>query len=518
RLAAALERHGAAPGRIARHMEAAAAPALAQRWRLAAADAAEALGEHTLALDEYEAALSLGPAPAEAAAIHLRRARVLQRASRPHDADLAFEAAEQAALQAGDGTTVMSTMLAKAEHWTCSSRLDDGLALVDGLLEDGLVLPVQQAEALEIRADVLLRRGEVVAAQDVMRDALTRLPAGPSLLRGRLLLALGRSAIYRSACDEAAIHFDKAMRVHAALGAVEGLAKATYLRGATEMNRGRYGQAKVLLERSRAQAAAVGNVPVQRGAILNLVKIHTQTGAVALALQALQEGEALSPFYESRVAEAAFVQARYYCHALLGELDAAHALLPRVIATGDACEEPYWRVGARHLVADLLLLGGGLQQADALLHEALTLCRDTADEHHLSLVQAKLAWLELLRGEPRAALTRLQALGPLETTEPPEARDVRRHVEAGAHLALGDAAAALALLPSPGQSSTEESKALQWAVRLRAEAALGGPRAASLRAAQELLNEPARLPALEAEVLRQALAQLRDQRRDPVPV
>lgn len=505
RLAAALERHGAAPGRIARHLEAAGASAQALRWHLAAAEAAEGLGQTGPALDEYDAALALEPKPAQAAGIHLRRARVLQRASRPHDADLAFEAAEQAALQAGDGAAVMGAMLAKAEHWTCSSRLEQGLALVDGLLEDGLVLPAQQAEALEIRADVLLRRGEVPAAQALMRDALARLPAGPSLLRGRLLLALGRSAMYRSGFDEAAGHFDKAMRVHAALGAAEGLAKATYMRGAADMNRGRWAAARAWLERARAQAARAGNVPVERGAILNLVKILTQTGEVAAATQALQEGEDLSPFYESRVAEAAFVQARYYCHTLLDEEVQARALLPRVIATSDACEEPYWQVGGRHLVADLLLLSGSLADAERLLREALALCGEGADEHHLALVQAKLAWLEVLRGQARAALDRLQALGRLDAMEPPEARDVRRHVEAAAHLALGDAAAALAAVPAPEASCTEESKALQWAARLEAETALGGARKSTLRAAREMLSRTGRVPAMELAVLRRAL-------------
>lgn len=505
RLAAALERHGAAPGRIARHLEAAGASAQALRWHLAAAEAAEGLGQTGPALDEYDAALALEPKPAQAAGIHLRRARVLQRASRPHDADLAFEAAEQAALQAGDGAAVMGAMLAKAEHWTCSSRLEQGLALVDGLLEDGLVLPAQQAEALEIRADVLLRRGEVPAAQALMRDALERLPAGPSLLRGRLLLALGRSSMYRSAFDDAAGHFDKAMRVHAALGAAEGLAKATYMRGAADMSRGRWAAARAWLERARTQAARAGNVPVERGAILNLVKILTQTGEVAAATQALQEGEDLSPFYESRVAEAAFVQARYYCHTLLDEEAQARALLPRVIATSDACEEPYWQVGGRHLVADLLLLSGSLPDAERLLREALALCGDGADEHHLALVQAKLAWLEVLRGQPQAALDRLHALGRLDDMEPPEARDVRRHVEAAARLALGDAVAALVAVPAPEASCTEESKALQWAARLDAETALGGARKSTLRAAREMLSRTGRVPALELAVLRRAL-------------
>ena len=508
RIAAALEQRQAAPSRVAQQLLAAGNVAGARPWLIAAAAAAEALGDHDAALAAQAAALAGAPPLAEAAGIHLRRARVLQRAGRPREADTAFEAAEQAALQAGDGAAVMAAMLAKAEHWTCSSRLDEGLALVEGLLDDGLTDPLQQAEALEIRADVLLRRGDLPQAQAVIQDALQRLPPGPSPLRGRLLMALGRAAMYRAQFEVAALHFDKAMRVHAALGTGEGLAKATYMRGAADLNLGRMPQAAALLQRARRQAAAAGSVPVQRGAILNLVKILTQTGDVAAALQALAEGEALSPFYENRSAEAAFVQAHYYCQALVGETAAALALLPRVIATGDACEEPYWRVGARHLVVDLLLLTGDLDQASELLHEALALCGEATDEHHLPLVQAKLGWLELLQGRPADALARLQALGPIDAMATPEAQDVRRHAQAGAHLALGDPAAALALLATPERSSTEESKVLQWAVRLQAEAALGGPAPASLQAVQALLADAARLPALEAAELRRTLHQL----------
>ncbi len=508
RIAAALVQRQAAPSRVAQQLLAADDLAGARPWLIAAAAGAEALGDHDAALSALGAALDGAPPPAEAAGIHLQRARVLQRAGRPREADTAFEAAEQAALQAGDGGAVMAAMLAKAEHWTCSSRLDEGMVLVEGLLDDGLTDPMQQAEALEIRADVLLRRGDLPQAQAVIQDALQRLQPGPSALRGRLLMALGRAAMYRAQFEAAASQFDKAMRVHAALGTGEGLAKATYMRGAAEMNLGRYPQACALLQRARRQAAAAGSVPVQRGAILNLVKILTQTGDVPAALQALAEGEALSPFYESRSAEAAFVQAHYYCHALVGEVDAARALLPRVIATGDACEEPYWSVGARHLVVDLLLLTGDLDRAAGLLHEALALCVEAAGQHHLPLVQAKLGWLELLQGRPADALARLQALGPIDAMAMPEAQDVRRHAQAGAHLALGDPAAALALLAAPERSSTEESKVLQWAVRLQAEAALGQPAPASLQAVQALLADAARLPALEAAELRRALQRL----------
>ena len=64
----------------------------------------------------------------------------------------------------------------------------------------------------------------------------------------------------------------------------------------------------------------------------------------------------------------------------------------------------------------------------------------------------------------------------------------------------------LAAVPAPDQASTEESKALQWAVRLSAEAATGGVTAPTSAAVAALLAAEARLPALEALVLWQAWA------------
>jgi DNA-binding SARP family transcriptional activator/tetratricopeptide (TPR) repeat protein len=507
RLARALERRGPAPARVAMHLEQAGDRAQALPWRLAAAEAAGALSAHDDALAHLDAALADAAAPADTLRVQLQRARLLQRASRPAEADAAFDAAEQAALDAGDGAGALGVSLARAEHFVCSNRVEPALATVDALLADELLVPSQQVEALEIRADGLIRQGALARADETLRDALARLPAGPSPLRGRLLTALGRTALYRGEFTSAGPWLEKAVRVHTALGAQEPLARALFMRGAALLNLGDFDAALTALERARTQAARAGSVPVQRGAILNLVKIHTQRGEVDRAVACLDEGEALSPLYESLEAEGAFLQARYYCHALRGELGRALALVPAVLAHADRCSELYWQVGARQLVVDLLLLLGDLDRAAALLAEAAGLCADDRDGHHRPLVEAKQAWCELLRGEPAAALARLQALGPVESMTMLEALDVRRHVEAAARLALGDGAGALALVADPARSSTEESKALQWAVRLRAEAALGGLAPDTRGAVEVLLADEARLPALEALALRQALAQ-----------
>lgn len=506
RLARALEGRSHAPARVAVHLEQAGDRAQAVPWRLAAATAAEALSAHDDALAHLDAALANAPSPQAALPIHLRRARLLQRASRIADADAAFAAAAQAALDAGDGAAALDVALARADHEACSNRVDAALAEVEALLDDQLLSPTQQVEALEIRADALMRRGELVRADETLRDALGRVPAGPTPLRGRLQTALGRVALYRGEFAAAGPWLDKAVRVHTALGAQESLARALLMRGAALLHLGDFDTAVAMLERARGHAARAGSVPNQRGAILNLVKVHTQRGEVDRAVACLDEGEALSPLYESLEAEGAFLQARYYCHALRGELGRALAMVPAVLAHADRCTELYWQVGARQLVVDLLLLLGDLDRAGTLLAEASRLCADDRDGHHRPLVEAKQAWWELLCGEPSSALARVQALGPIDAMTMLEAADVCRHVEAAARLALGDAAGARAAVSDPARSSTDESKALQWAVRLRAEAALGGLTADSRAAVEALLADEARLPALEGLALRLALA------------
>lgn len=510
RLAVALERRGAAPARIAGHLEKAGAPAAALRWRLAAASAAETVAASEQALAEYEAALADGPSPPQATRIRLRHAATLQRLGRTEAAEAALHAAGDEAVAAGDGSGALAAQLALAELWGSSNRVDEALDCVDALLAEGVLGRAQQAEALEIRADALLRQGQTAAAEAALDDAVSRLPAGPSAQRGKLLLAAGRVRFHRGDLDGAARCMDGAIRVYTALGALEPLAKATYMRGAVAMNRAEPARALALLERGRALAERAGSVPVQRGAILNLVKMLTQTGRVTEALALLQAGEALAPVYENATIEAAFVQSHYYCQALQGDIEGALARIPAVLASGDACVDVYWRVGARQLVVDLLLLTGRLERAAALLAEALALCGEDRDGHHLPLVLAKRAWLTLLQGDADGALAALAQ--PLVATAQPEAADVRRHVEAAARLALGDPAAALALLPDPAAASTEESKALQWAVRLQAEAAAGGVRSDSLAAVAQLLAGPGSLPALEADVLRRS----RDRALDPV--
>lgn len=506
-LARALERIEAPPARIARHLEAAGARRQALPWRWAAARAAESMYAHEEALAQYAAILAAEPPVGDSLRARLARARVLERLDRVSEADAEYALAEAQALHAGDAAGMAMVQTAKAGCWAVSNRVDAALALTETLLEDAALSPLQAVETLEVRADCLNRIGRPRDADAALRDALARLPAGASLLRGRLLAALGRSAMYRGEFAAAVAPLERAIRVYTITGAMEPLSGATVLRGALEMNLGRTANAIELLERGRALAAQAGSIPQQRSAILNLVKVLTQTGDVNRALALIEAGERLSPHYENPTAEGAFLQSRYYCQYLLGELGAALDTARRVVDAADRLQEVYWPVGARQLVVDLYLLLGDFAAAAGLLVRARALCADESVGYQTPLIEVKTAWLELLRGEPQAALDRLSTLGPVEAMPMPEAADLRRHVEAAARLAVGDAAGAAALLADPAAAATSEAQALQWAARLAAEAALGAPVGTTIDRASAALAEPGRLPAFEAMLLRRALAQ-----------
>ena len=108
-------------------------------------------------------------------------------------------------------------------------------------------------------------------------------------------------------------------------------------------------------------------------------------------------GEALSPHYEHPTAAAAFLQARYYCHYLKGELGTALALAARVVTQCDALEEVYWQVGGRQLVVDLYMLTGDFHTAERLLEEARQRCFPERALYQAPLIEIKSAWIHLCR-------------------------------------------------------------------------------------------------------------------------
>jgi hypothetical protein len=302
-----------------------------------------------------------------------------------------------------------------------------------------------------------------------------------------------------------------ARRAVAAFGATSdagGLAQALTLLGVAQMHAGENPEAtQAVLERARAVAAACGHVPAQRGAILNLVKLHTDAGRAGAALALLAEGEALAPGFEHQRAEQGFLQARYFVHYLGGEVEQADAAAQRLLAAARRVADRGVLLASLQMVVDLYLHTGRLEQAAALLHEAQT-AQDLGDAsartHIDAVLTAKRAWLHLAQGDAGAAQQLLAAAAPAAREED---RCVVAWVGAATALARGDhdaAGACMAAIDIATDTSTDVLSML-LVQRLALARATGVSDDDAHERAQGLLAS-GQVPALEAGFLRAAMA------------
>src|SRR5262249_40872334 len=153
-----------------------------------------------------------------------------------------------------------------------------------------------------------------------LRAASAAFGAEPSLARGELLASLTRSHLMSRELDEALQRAAEALDVMRALDHPAGIATALALIGAPRLAAGQPAEGVPALEEARCVAAAHGLIAHERSAILNLVAIYSTLGRTREALAVLEEGFALSSLYASRSEEHAFLEARYHCRVIAGEL------------------------------------------------------------------------------------------------------------------------------------------------------------------------------------------------------
>ena len=305
--------------------------------------------------------------------------------------------------------------------------------------------PALQSRALAARAAALNAQERLGDAAELLHEAIARLSNAPDsrVVIGRLLDRLARNSFRRGDLAGALRHSDKALAVLDTVDAAADRASALAIHGALLLNLSRRADAEAALEEARALAARIGHVPLQRAALLNLVKLATDVGDVARALALLDEGEALAPNYEHVRVEAGFREARFYVEYLRGDMPAARAAAERLLRTVDTLPGRTERIGSRTMVVDFFLLERDLDRAAALLAEAKALCDEQAAAGESGLLHAacatRHAWWMLERGEARTALALLEAMAVPEREQD---RVDRAWIAAAAALALGDPARA----------------------------------------------------------------------------
>jgi hypothetical protein len=243
----------------------------------------------------------------------------------------------------------------------------------------------------------------------------------------------------------------------------------------------------------------VGDVDAQRGAILNLVKLHTDRGDVEAAQPLLDRGWALAPDFESPVAECAFLHGCFYCNYLRGRLGQALEDAGRMMASADRLSAVYWQVGSAVLVLDLHLHLGEFTRAGELVATALALTHVAEVHQQWVKIAIRRTGLLLARGELQAAREQIEEIVARGEIGPDEDRARLDLVRGQAALLGGDPAGALAQVSAYDGAATLECWAMMLALRLQAHAALAqaGTNAEAAtaqrdRLAESLASDPAR--------------------------
>lgn len=499
-LAASLAEEGAAPARVAAHFEAGGDTAAARRWHLRALQASY---DRLLATDMLQHAarvLALAPAGEEAVRAHLARMQALRLQSQMEPA---MEAMQQALAALSPQHPVALRVLAVAEHARMLLRVGragEGLAVLAPPLADPAVEGEDRAPLLAARGRMQRMLGRFAEAQADYEAALALLAEEPGDQRAELLEDLSRLAMSLGDFERARVQAERAAAEAgdnpARLGA------ALMMWGVADMQSGRYEAALEVLQRSRAVGARHGLVAVERGAILNLVSLWLARGERAQAMQAVEEGWALSPRWGSLSERQAFVEARFQCRLDAGELGGACEALPELVERSLEAVDLDRALSGCSVALELPLLLHDLDGARAIAQKALQRLGSSRAEQSVQVL-AKSAMVAALEDDHEQALT-LLAQAAEGARQRPEARAILAAAVAAVHHRHHSAVPPWVdelLAGLTPQSMSAESWALLLASLLRAGVA------GAWRAAAEVVLSEGRLPPSPELQLRDALAE-----------
>jgi len=506
RLAWALERERGAPALVAAHYERAGRRDAAVRWHRRAADEAEALFMPAVALEHLTRALDLADGPALVAELHLRRAGVFDRLGDVRGCQDALDAAEHAAREAGDRGLRVRVALARGEDALGRHDSDEvraAVAIAFGLGAAG----ADAARAHFLVGAVARLEGELSAAHDAFVAALDAAPRERSELIGRIHLD-GLCRLTQVAGDlPTAIEHARAARSAFGVSAARArqaeadivLGMLLYHQGAQDVD-----AAIEALGAGLEAARDAADVPLQRKAILNLLKLHTDRCDLPSALPLLEEGFAIAHDFDDVDAETAFLLASGWVRYLQGELGAAWSLFDRAATVADAGRNAAFRAFARSVPFNARLMAGDVAVCEALLGTLTTI----VEEGDLGFMQPRVALLcarlDVARGAAGRALRALRPVAARDDLEAEDAGEVRLAIGLALE-ALGRPAEAAEIAAACLEAPTLEVVQAAEALRLRVMVAMRAPFAEAEAAVRARLASGRTLP-FEAIELMLALA------------
>jgi len=368
--------------------------------------------------------------------------------------------------------------------------------------------PTLRAKAFVTRADALMRRGDFTSAIAFLAEAQVLIDRSPHDRRelAAILQTLARCHYWRGDLEAMGRDARRAVAVLEALDDRAGLATALSLLGLYLKGVGQIDKSLAVGERARSLAAAAGNVPVHRNATFMLLQASMDSGDTDRVLRLLDEGLALSPVFENRLAEQNLQAARFYVHYMRGEVETALAAADRLLASAQHEGHPLARIGHLQMVAEMYLDLGELAVARRLIEEAQVMCdaqrvRD-AGNYYGATQAFKQAALALAEGQPKAALDWVSEAVLDDVND----RFYYSSLGAAAARALGDSVGARRRLDAVAidDGAPMHPLTLWLEQRLMLAAEEGRTDAAAIERAEALLAER-RAPALLVDRLRRAL-------------
>ncbi len=501
KLAEGLERSGAAPARIAGHLEEAGKLRQAISWRLRAGEAASRVYANREALEQYQKALQDGAQGQEAFEIHAARAELYQTLDEREDWQAELAAMSELASALQDPVQEARIAVALAELDNRSGRFSQAMERLEPLLQDASLPASLLAQAFFGRGQALLTLGRTDEAQAQLQKALNFEPSPLSELAGNAHLVLSDQAVQLNDLEAGLYHARQALQAFESTlnrrgkgMALRNLGRAIGIGGDSPL-------AIQTLKEALRESTAAGDVVSQRHILLNLFKFEFESGALEVALGHLERGREL--FYErpDPLQEGIFLNNLSVIHRMRGEFGQALSTLSEALALAERTGIAQGRARRRMSLVEYYLDLGQPQGALPILEEARQLIHTAKLDELRAWLEAQYARQALDSGQPSTATQRLEHLS---TTPDPHDRARAAWIRGLAWLALNTPERALEQLESLEVPPNPAFQARALAVRLEALQKLAQDTAPAIHEAEALLAAGT-IPLMEALELYRAM-------------
>ena len=490
KLAQSLQTQNGDPARIALHLESAGQPKQAVSWRIAAAENAERVFAYSDALEQLEQAVLDGDDPRVTFEIGLKKVNLLNNFVQNQELwKLELDKLEGIALSLNETTLKVDVALERIQYaiWYCQDS--QVLEITGWILTQPELSAVQTAWALEYKGFALTSFGNLDESDAARLEAVQTLADMPSELCARVKYGLMMNAYKRGQYDLARDWAGRCREMCQTVGATAFLINVCTMEGVFAAIAGDLNAGIASLETARNEARRIGHSTYQFAALANLFELHFQRGDILKAQASLEEMALVRPVFFDPFEEAAFTRYQSQAFWFTGELGAALERALYAIKLDERSGAMEHRQLGRLVAAGLYLQLHDTNSAQPLLEEVRNLMTDSSLGFHRVDLELKTAQFEMLTGQPKLALERLEALD----LQSAQVAEVTRHamLKAKVLIQLEQPQSALEILNNASASHEPEDSANLISLQLSLEPESSIARASAL----EVLNS-GRLTAL----------------------